>query len=80
MHNCRKHIEIVFYLRIKIVVMKAKLTLKIDKSKIEKAKKYAMEKDSSLSKMIENYLQALTNKQEEDDEISPLVKSLTKIK
>lgn len=80
MHNCRKHIEIVFYLRIKIEVMKAKLTLKIDKSKIEKAKKYAMEKDSSLSKMIENYLQALTNKQEEDDEISPLVKSLTKIK
>lgn len=57
--------------------MKAKLTLKIDKSTIEKAKKYAREKDTSLSKMIENYLQALTNKQEDDDEVSPLVKSLT---
>jgi hypothetical protein len=57
--------------------MRAKLTLKIDKSTIEKAKEYARKKDTSLSKMIENYLQALTNKQEEDDEISPLVKSLT---
>jgi len=57
--------------------MNTKLTLKIDKSTIERAKKYAREKDTSLSKMIENYLQALTNKQEDADEVSPLVKSLT---
>tara|TARA_R110002050_G_scaffold145_4_gene998 strand:- start:1548 stop:1688 length:141 start_codon:yes stop_codon:yes gene_type:complete len=46
MHNCRE--------RIKIEVMNTKLALKIHKSAIEKAKKYAREKDTSLSKMIEN--------------------------
>ena len=56
--------------------MDTKLTLKLDKSIIEKAKEYAKEKNISLSKMIENYLQALTNKRGKKIEISPLVESL----
>ena len=57
--------------------MDTKLTLKLDKSIIDKAKEYAKGKNISLSKMIENYLQALTNKQSKEIEISPLVESLT---
>lgn len=56
--------------------MDTKLTLKLDKLIIESAKEYAKEKNISLSKMIENYLQAITNKQKKESEISPLVQSL----
>lgn len=57
--------------------MDTKLTLKINKSTIDRAKRYAKERETSLSKMIENYLQALTNKQEKDDAVSPLVESIS---
>ena len=40
--------------------MITKLTLTIVKSVIEKAKKYAREKERSLSDIIENYLKAIT--------------------
>lgn len=56
--------------------MDTKLTLKLDKLIIENAKEYAKKKNISLSKMIENYLQAITNKQKKETEISPLVQSL----
>ena len=56
--------------------MDTKLTLKLDKLIIESAKEYAKEKNISLSKMIENYLQAITNKRNTEIEISPLVQSL----
>ena len=56
--------------------MNTKLTLKLDKSTIDRAKEYARKKNISLSRMIENYLQVLTNKKEEEVEISPLVESL----
>jgi len=57
--------------------MNTKLTLKLDKSIIDRAKEYAKKKNTSLSKMIENYLQALTTKQVKEIEISPLVESLS---
>lgn len=57
--------------------MIGKLTIAIEKSVIEKAKKYAKEKEQSLSYIIENYLNALTkDAKEEEIEITPLVKSL----
>ena len=40
--------------------MNTKLTLTIEQSVIEKAKKYAKEKERSLSNLIENYLKAIT--------------------
>ena len=48
--------------------MNTKLTLTIEDSVIEKAKKYAKTKENSLSNIIENYLKALV-KQEPKEEI-----------
>jgi len=57
--------------------MDTKLTLKLNESVIAQAKQFAKENNISLSRMIENYLTALTENQGEQKEISPLVKSLT---
>lgn len=57
--------------------MNTKLTLQLDKSIIEKAKKYASEQDTSLSRLVEAYLHSLTGEQKNDDiEISAFVKSM----
>jgi len=40
--------------------MNTKLTLTIEQTVIEKAKKYAKDSERSLSNLIENYLKALT--------------------
>ncbi len=60
--------------------MDAKLTLKLDKTVIEKAKVYAAEHQHSLSLLVENYLKAivLMEKKENDEiKISSLAKSFT---
>jgi len=57
--------------------MDSKLTLKLNKNVIERAKLYAKENNISLSKMIESYLRAVTIKKKNNIEISPLVESLT---
>lgn len=60
--------------------MDTKLTLKLDERVIEKAKIYAKNQQTSLSRLIENYLFALTKEQQvEDENITPLVKSLSGI-
>lgn len=57
--------------------MDTKLTLKLDVKIIEKAKIYAAGQHLSLSRLIENYLSALTGSPEADAiEISPFVKSI----
>ena len=60
--------------------MDAKLTLKLDKYVIDRAKEYASLHKRSLSRMIESYLKSLIDKeqnQKDDDfEISPFVKSM----
>jgi len=59
--------------------MNTKLTLTIDKTVIEKAKAYAGKQGRSLSSMIENYLKAVTSKEEKivsEKELTPIVKSL----
>ena len=57
--------------------MDSKLTLKLNENIIEKAKQYAKENNISLSRIIENYLKAITDPNIENKKISPLVKSLT---
>ncbi len=57
--------------------MNSKLTLKLDDNVIKQAKKYAKENNISLSKLIENYLRAVTIRKKRKPEISPLVESLT---
>ncbi|MBF4471855.1 MULTISPECIES: DUF6364 family protein [Flavobacterium] len=57
--------------------MNSKLTLTIEQSVIEKAKKYARKRERSLSDLIENYLKALTNEEaDKEEELTPTVKSL----
>jgi hypothetical protein len=60
--------------------MDAKLTLKLDKDVIDKAKEYASSQNRSLSRLIESYLKSLINREYpqslSDAEISPYVKSL----
>ncbi len=56
--------------------MDTKLTLKINDSVIEQAKLYAKNKNTSLSKLIESYLNKLITP-EESHEITPLVKSIS---
>jgi hypothetical protein len=57
--------------------MDSKLTLKLNEGIIERAKKYASNKNLSLSRLIENYLDSLTREQNDDFEISPFVKSIS---
>ena len=62
--------------------MDTKLTLKLNKIVIEKAKKYAASHNRSLSRIIESYLQSLTGqedieKDKSDIQISPFVKSMS---
>lgn len=59
--------------------MDQKLTLKLDEGVIEKAKGYAKSKKTSLSALIENYLQKITSSKKEQQKITPLVKSLSGI-
>ena len=55
--------------------METKLTLRLKKKVIDQAKKYANDHETSLSKLIENYLSAITNESKSIENISPLVLS-----
>lgn len=57
--------------------MDTKLTLKLNDSVIERAKKYASNKNLSLSRLIENYLDLLTSEKKDEFEISPFVRSIS---
>lgn len=59
--------------------MKVKLTLNIDKEIIEEAKVYAKNHQTSLSKLVENHLNALTRETKKKSSVSSLVESLTGI-
>jgi hypothetical protein len=57
--------------------MDTKLTIKLDENVINRAKSYAKRRKTSLSKMIESYLDAVTKPDSKGIEITPLVKSLS---
>ncbi len=57
--------------------MDSKLTLKLDKKIIERAKLYAESKQISLSKLIEMYLRSVTAEKDKKSEISTLVAGLS---
>jgi len=56
--------------------MTTKLTLTVEKDIIESAKIYAKQNGKSLSPLIENYLNALVQKENPKDDLSPKVKEL----
>jgi hypothetical protein len=57
--------------------MNTKLTLSIDKKTVERAKKFARERNRSLSNLVENYLKAVTVEESATCEITPLVAELS---
>ncbi|MCG9881534.1 MAG: DUF6364 family protein [Bacteroidia bacterium] len=59
--------------------MKTKITIRLNQEVIEKAKIYAHNHKTSLSKMIESYLDTLTQKKTDEKKltITPLVESLS---
>lgn len=58
--------------------METKLTLKLESSVIVRAKGYARKRKTSLSKLVESYLDSVSaHTQDETATISPLVKSLS---
>ena len=60
--------------------MNTKLTLKLNKSSIERAKRYAKRNKQSLSGIVENYFEIISDKGLSNDiEISPNVLELTGI-
>ena len=59
--------------------MNTKLTLKLDKNTIEKAKEYASLRNLSLSKLVEVYFQKLIIKEEFKQKLSPRVRKLSGI-
>jgi predicted metalloendopeptidase len=60
--------------------MVAKLTLRLDKGIIEKAKEFAKNKNDSLSRMVEKYFKAVLDKKpDEEKKYSPLVEELSGI-
>jgi hypothetical protein len=59
--------------------MKTKLTLRLSKNVINSAKSWAKNHKTSLSRMIESYLDSVTNQKSAKTEITPLVRSLSGI-
>jgi hypothetical protein len=57
--------------------MNTKLTIKLDDDVITRAKTYAKRRKTSLSRMIESYLDSVTKPESKGIEITPLVKSLS---
>lgn len=56
--------------------MDTKLTLKLNKEVIERAKKFAASKEISVSRLVENYLKTITQPEENNFKISPFVRSI----
>lgn len=56
--------------------MTTKLTLTIDDTVIDSAKKYAKQKGRSLSDIVENYLKAISTAEDAGAELSPAVAKL----
>lgn len=56
--------------------MNTKLTIRLNHGVIERAKNYAKNHKTSLSKMIEAYLDSITKSEDDKKDITPLVESL----
>jgi hypothetical protein len=57
-------------------VMTTKLTLTVEEGVIKKAKSYAKQTGRSLSELIENYLETLTEDNKNNEQLSPKLKRI----
>ncbi|WP_263788640.1 DUF6364 family protein [Salinibacter grassmerensis] len=51
--------------------MSKKLTLRLDEDVIERAKAYAADRDTSVSRLVETYFAAVTKKNGDENQTSP---------
>lgn len=56
--------------------MTTKLTLTVEETVIRKAKMYAKHTGRSLSEIIENYLESLTEERKDEQQLSPRLKKI----
>jgi predicted CopG family antitoxin len=56
--------------------MTTKLTLTVDEDVIKKAKLFAKHTGRSLSELIENYLESLTEENKDNEQLSPKLKKI----
>lgn len=73
-HICTLRINMLF---LHVKNMDKKLTLSLNESVIDEAKMYAKKNKISLSKLIESYLKSVLDNKTRNEEITPLVKSLS---
>jgi hypothetical protein len=59
------------------MIVETKLTLKLDQTVINTAKKYAENNNRSLSKLVEDYFKNLSSENTHEEEYPPLIKKLT---
>ena len=57
--------------------MNTKLTLSIDKNIISGAKDYALSRKTSLSRMVEEYLESVSGRQESGLKLAPITEELS---
>ena len=57
--------------------MNTKLTLRISNSSVHRAKRFARKKKTSISKLVEAYLDNLSEPEKKEVRITPLVKKLS---
>lgn len=57
--------------------METKLTIRLKKNVVDKAKDYASQHKTSVSKMVESYLETITSERDKKEDITPLVESLS---
>ena len=69
--------KICIFVRQIFKIMDSKLTVRLDSNVIERAKQYARNHNVSISRLIESYLDSVTQQKSKDVEITPLVKSLS---
>ncbi len=65
------------FVRTTTKIMDAKLTLRLDKNSIDRAKNYASMHNTSLSRMVENFFRTLEPDPADEMELSPLVRKLS---
>lgn len=59
--------------------MNTKLTLKLNKNIIDRAKEYAALKNQSLSQLVEEYFQRLTTENDFKEKLSPKIRKISGI-
>ena len=63
-------------IRKKVIVVKTKLTLRIEKDLVENIRKLSKRKGESVSKIVENYFKLTLKNKEKKEELTPTVKKL----